>query len=99
MDNDEAIAIRFPLEWARANDPAKRGRSKARNNLRRRYRAIVELETFVSGNPSASCVSCVHSTSDPTPGIRGLTCDLDSDFHGYQMVRADHVCARWGRQS
>lgn len=91
---DQAVAERFPREWARANDPSLRNRSKARNNLRRRYRLAVEHEAFVAANPLATCAACANSTLNPGM-VKGLACDLDSDFHGYQMVDPAHVCTRF----
>jgi hypothetical protein len=92
---DAAIAERFPSEWARANDGSLRGRSKARNNLRKRYRYVVELEAFKAANPDARCGNCAHGDLNPSVGIKGLSCELDSDFHGYAMVDPANVCARW----
>lgn len=95
MEGDDAIAARFPREWARANDPNRRNGSKARNNLRRRYRLTIAHDEFVAANPSANCGNCAHSKCAPGLGIQGLACLLDSDFHGYQIVKSGDVCVRW----
>lgn len=92
---DAAIAARWPDAWARANDTSLPRRSKARQQLRMRYKHAVALEEFRAANPTARCGNCAHGDRDPTPGIRGLSCELDSDFHGYAMVHPDSVCTRW----
>lgn len=91
---DAAIARRFPEEWRRANDPAKRNRSKARNNLRRRYRAAMEFDDFVLANPRAKCGNCANLLRNPG-SLTGTYCDLDSDFHGYMRASEDGLCVRW----
>jgi hypothetical protein len=91
---DTQIAQFYPAEWARANDPRLSNRSKARNNLRRRYRLVQEHMAFVAANPEARCSGCAHSNLNPS-SIKGLVCDLNSDFHGYQMVSPDDVCTRF----
>jgi hypothetical protein len=92
---DAAIAARFPREWARANDPSLRNRSKARQQLRQRYRHQLALDALMLANPQARCSSCAHVRTDPSPGLKGTFCDLDSDFEGYARVAPDFVCTRW----
>jgi hypothetical protein len=95
LDEDAAIAARWPGKWAHANDPKLRSRSKARNNLRKAYRAAVELDAFVAANPNANCGNCDNRLVNPTPGLTGLFCALGSDFHGYQRTDATRVCAKY----
>lgn len=92
---DALIAARWPDRWARANDPRLRNRSKARNNLRKCFRAAVAHDAFKAANPDARCSNCEHANANPTPGLSGLFCLLDSDFEGYQGTNPDNVCARW----
>ena len=93
-ETDAAIAIKLPAEWARANDPKLRNRSKARNNLRKRYSEILKYEQFVTANPDAKCIECEHCKPFPSDAER-LHCELDSDFYGYQQVAPDYVCTRF----
>lgn len=93
--SDEAIAKAWPDRWAIANDPARRNRSKARNNLRRLWKHHVELEQFKSANPDARCANCEHRSVNQMVLSGTATCDLDSDFQGYQRVDDAAVCARW----
>lgn len=96
-DIDAAIAATWPARWAKANDPTRRNRSKARNNLRKAYAHKVEHDRFVASNPSAACANCAHKWQPPHTIV--LACQLDSDFHGYQTVSPIHVCTRWGASS
>jgi len=90
---DAAIAAKWPDAWMKANDPARRNRSKARQQIRQRYAHAMAFEVFVAANPQARCANCDNAGSrhfETRP-----ICELDSDFHGYQPVDPDHRCARW----
>ncbi len=91
MALDAEIAAKWPQEWAKANH-SRPGASKRRNNLRKRYRYVMELEAFVRENPTAKCANCRHMS---TVNYSKPYCELDSDFHGYQTVALDYVCVRW----
>ena len=89
---DAAIAEHWPAQWAKANNPVLRNRSKARNNLRRQWRLAQEHQAFVAANPEAKCGNCAHCS---TQHYKKPYCELDSDFHGYQLVELQDVCTRW----
>lgn len=92
-DIDAQIAARLPKEWAKENDPTLRNRSKARNNLRKRYKALIALEDLKAKHPEADCSNCVNAS--PWGPEQVMSCDLDSDFHGYRPITPEHVCYRW----
>lgn len=91
---DAAIAKLWPAAWARANDPRLRNRSKARQQIRKRYRDHVAYVEFRKSFPTAACKNCANR-SEPHLMPGKLACDLDSDFHGYQLVDSENVCTRW----
>jgi hypothetical protein len=65
---------------------------KKRANARRALREHAETHDKMAALPThARCRTCKHLIASPV----GAACDLDSDFHGYTKVLADHVCARW----
>ena len=88
---DAAIAIRFPSEWARANDTRLRNRSKARQQLRQRYRIALEMDALRAANPHAKCANCSNRGS----WNGKMICDLDSDFGGYAITDPASLCVRW----
>lgn len=90
---DAAIADRWPERWAQANAPTRRNRSKARQQLRKRYAQTLAHEAFVEANPGARCASCDHCRRRALSA--GLMCLLDSDFYGDRIVNADDVCTRF----
>lgn len=82
----DLAATMFPERWAEAlNLTGKRG-----NNRRRMIRRQAENEVIMIGlrATGASCGSCEHR--DRRDGK--LICDLDSDFHGYVIVKSDGLC-------
>lgn len=89
---DAEIARVWPDRWARANDPTLRGRSKARNNLRKQYRKWRAQIDFMEANPTASCLNCQHRRKMPVDAR--FYCDLDSDFHGYAVLTSNNPCVR-----
>lgn len=91
VTTDAAIALRFPVEWAKANNPGRGGNSKRRQKLRMRYRMDLEREAFRVSNPDAACSSCANQYL----WKGALTCALDNDFDGYQLVKPLHFCTRW----
>jgi hypothetical protein len=91
-ETDAAIAARWPEKWAKANDATLRGRSKARQKLRQQYAYTLEFEAFVAANPNAKCGNCEHFGRVPDSQKR--CCDLDSDFYGYAITKADGACVR-----
>lgn len=93
-EEDAAIAKLWPAEWAIANDSNRRNRSNARRKLRKAFREYVKLQQFKRNNPNARCANCNHLIENPTVGLTGTYCLLDSDFHGYMTTEPEDVCAR-----
>jgi hypothetical protein len=89
---DADIAAVWPERWRKANEK-QRGASKARNNLRKAWQAHLRFQKFIKANPSAACSSCRHFCK--TPHGPDFHCELDSDFHGYSIVKREYVCVRW----
>lgn len=89
---DTEIAQSWPARWAKANDP-RPGASKRRNNLRKAWQQHLAYQAFKDAHPDASCASCANRGRMPHDAR--MTCDLDSDFHGYSLVAPEHVCTRW----
>lgn len=96
VDIDAAIAAAWPDRWARANNPALPNRSKARNNLRKRWREFVAHQEFVAANPTAACRNCAHCGAIPHSANARNFCELDSDYYGYSVIDdLGSVCTRW----
>lgn len=101
MTQDEAIEAAWPDRWAKANDPRPNA-SKRRNNLRKHWRNHVALTDFKATHPDARCGNCSHMGRVPhrTAAHRDANfCELDSDFHGYQITSPDSVCTRWSNSN
>lgn len=90
--SDGDIARDWPDRWERANNPTLRGRSKARNNLRKAYRGWRAQIDFMRANPTASCLNCQHRKQMPLD--TRFHCELDSDFHGYAVLASNNPCVR-----
>lgn len=90
---DADIARDWPERWARANDPSLRGRSKARNNLRKAYRGWRALAEFMQANPTASCLTCKNRVKMPLDDR--YYCAEDSDFHGYSVLTSNNPCLNY----
>ena len=90
---DAKIAAMWPKQWARANDSSLRNRSKARQQIRQRFALANKHSAFVAANPEARCGNCEHQSF--THHTQKARCDLDSDFHGDQLVSLQDVCTRW----
>jgi len=87
---DAKIAKLWPKKWAKANAP-RPGASKRRNRLRRAYRTYAEYVEWRANNPDAYCSNCVHFEDAPMlPNHKH--CSIKSDFYGYAVVPATHVC-------
>lgn len=66
----------------------RRRRARKREEARERWVAAITALRLAGSN----CGNCRHC--DEVQSI-GLTCDLGSDFHGYQKVKADDICPQW----
>ena len=67
---------------------------KRRDAIKRETRRAIMDTLRVAGK---SCGSCRHFERKPIPSMpgTGTSCSLHSDFHGYSMVKADHLCGDW----
>jgi hypothetical protein len=92
-ETDAAIAAKWPDAWAKANDPTLRNRSKARQQIRQRYRASLSFDAFKQANPSAQCGNCTNYL--PMPHDSRMMCAAESDFHGYAVAKPDGLCMKW----
>jgi hypothetical protein len=92
---DAKIAALWPAQWAKANDPTLRRRSKARHNLRAAYDARLKFDAFKAAHPNARCGNCVSFKKMPDDSKSRSMCEFDSDFHGYTIATADGLCTHW----
>ena len=92
---DAAIAALWPEAWAKANNPALRNRSKARQQIRQRYKFHLEMDALQKAKPHARCGVCKHY--EPVPHSSGgkFHCSIESDFHGYQITTPDNLCLKF----
>lgn len=89
---DAAIAELWPEAWARANDPNLRNRSKARQQIRQRYKFHLAMEAFQKAKPHARCGVCEHYEPVPHSSSGKFHCSLGSDFYGYSIAKPDGLC-------
>lgn len=66
----------------------RRRRARKNEEAKARWAAAVTALRAAGSN----CGNCRHC--DEVQSL-GPTCDLDSDFHGYQKVKPNYVCPRW----
>lgn len=92
---DAAIAALWPAAWAKANDPTRPKRGKARGKLRARYRLHLAFGEFKRANPTASCGNCAHFERMPNDSKGRMHCAAESDFYGYQIAVAGGLCMKW----
>ena len=90
VDRNARAAAMFPADWARMESLTGKKRSRLRALLRNRADYMAGLEMLPE---EASCLTCEHRGQYPTD--KRMVCDLDSDFHGYQIVQPDYRCPRW----
>lgn len=92
-DRNALAASMFPADWARMETMTGKRRSRMRATLRNR----AVYQTALAALPAkARCGTCAHHGRFPTDPR--MTCELDSDFHGYAIVTPDHKCPRWATQ-
>ena len=68
---------------------------KRRRAAKREREAAAYAAALAALPADATCSTCRHL--DRVHVAPRLSCDLDSDFHGYAITRADHKCPRWAR--
>jgi hypothetical protein len=98
-ETDAAIAAKWPEQWARANNPALRNRSKARQQIRQRYRLAQAFDAFKQANPDARCGNCGSFKPMPNDAKGAMHCEAESDFYGYQLANANGLCVKWSAKS
>lgn len=84
-------AIMFPAEWAYAEILTGKRRNSRMATLRRRAKAQVVIAALIdAGHSCGDCRSFVRG-----PESMGRVCSAHSDFHGYQLAKADEICPDW----
>lgn len=78
----------FPKQWLAIKDAV--GKSKARNNLRKRAAYAAKNEKL-----RAAGASCSNCSSFKASGPCGSYCLMDSDFHGYSLTKPTDLCVKW----
>lgn len=87
---DALAAQMFPADWEKANSKPTH-RSKARRALRGRVVWTLKMNELRA--TGARCGNCMEFSPMPGPGNKGqMICDRGSDFHGYQIAKADGLC-------
>lgn len=90
QERDALAARMFPQRWAAvANQTGERAR-RTRHNLRRQAETKQELDRL--RDAGASCASCTSFARHPD---HGRICEAGSDFHGYQLAKAEGLCTLW----
>lgn len=88
MDWNVRAAELWPDRWREGEGLTGKRRSHRRASLR----AQAKNHDALASLPSvARCGTCAHFIKSPV----GRACDLDSDFHGYALTKAEDRCARW----
>lgn len=68
-----------------------------RRRQAKRERERVAYEAAIAALPAeATCATCSHCRKYPHKPK--LSCELDSDFHGYAIVKPSDRCPRWARR-
>jgi len=86
-ERDALAAKYFPKLWAQAQAS---GKSKKRNQLRNAAEDMQKKEQLRT--QGASCGNCDNYSPK---GPCGSYCELDSDFYGYSLTKAENLCHRW----
>lgn len=71
------------------------GEKRRRQLKRERDRAARDEKLSELRGRGASCATCAHF--EYVASI-GMTCDLGSDFYGYQKARASGLCTQWSER-
>lgn len=86
---DRKACERNPALWNAAAHKPQTGKKRA--NYRKAARAALAMREFILQNPEARCANCQHFGRHPEDRAKRI-CKLGSDFQGYQLVDAEHVC-------
>lgn len=93
LQHERALAAElFPVDWAAALGMT--GRKGNARRARLRHAAVYEMRMRPLREAGANCLSCRHRAK--VQGI-GQTCEIDSDFDGYAVIKdiAAGLCADW----
>ena len=93
---NERIAAEWPARWAKAN--AARNGSKARNSLRKEFRAHLKRDELRAAGASCATCRCFQRGKPYVGASFDGWCERDSDFHGYAVAKADGICTFWSKQ-
>lgn len=93
LEEQTALAAKwFPAKWAQASSQTGRKAVNARRNLRHAaVQSELKAPLMAAG---ATCSTCKHKLTNPA-GLKGLYCELDSDFHGYVTTKPEDLCSRY----
>jgi hypothetical protein len=89
---DRKARERNPALWDAAAHKPQTGKKRA--GCRKAARKDLALREFTLQSPEACCMRCKHSARKDDK----LICELGSDFHGYESVRATHVCVKFSEK-
>jgi hypothetical protein len=78
-----------PALWDAAAHKPQTGKKRA--NYRKAARAALAMREFTLQKPEARCANCLHFGRHPEDRSKRI-CELGSDFQGYQLADAKHVC-------
>lgn len=88
---DALAAHYFPKQWKKvAGVP---GKSKRRQQLRRWAEIEQKLEPLRAAG--SCCGNCNYWKSSSAITIKGNYCEINSDFYGYAITPANHLCTYW----
>lgn len=92
---DELAARTFPSAWAAVANVQGKVAGRKRHNLRRRAEWVQKAQELrTQGHSCADCSSFAKH-----PFTRGQhICEHGSDFHGYQLARAEDLCVDWSQK-
>ena len=95
LASERALAAQFfPEQWAEALTIT--GKTGGRRRAGLRKAAIAEAIMIPLRLSGESCSTCASRLRNPGM-MKGLFCDLDSDFHGYAVTQPDALCSRWSK--
>lgn len=97
LEQQSALAAHhFPVQWRSAKRLTGEKGRKVRATWRKR--AVAEAIMVELRKQNARCGNCANRGRFPDRPAQ-MTCDLDSDFHGYALTTADGLCHRWSPEA
>jgi hypothetical protein len=94
LSAERALAAKmFPKEWAASLSVT--GHKGQARRARLRKMAVYELALAPLRATGASCATCKHWKLIPVQREKQRHCEIESDFDGYAITKADHVCVHF----